>query len=261
MTNISGPWYYGGKQQHLDFILPLLPDTMVYAEPFGGMASVLLNRQPAEVEVYNDLYEPAATFMRVAKDRPIELAKQIHLSPYSRRGMEPPANPTEMETARYLFVRCMQQISAQGSSHQVAWARVRRSSTSRRMQSWRRCVTKVGPLSARLQGVTILNRDALEVIAEYDSPDTLFYLDPPYVLGTRHSRGYYKHEYKKDSQHVAMADALRDLKGKAAISGYDHPLYRKLFPAAEGWTMHFAGDRYVAGANTRNRVEVLWTNY
>ena len=262
MSRISGPWYYGGKQQHLDFILPLLPDTMVYVEPFGGMASVLLNREPTEVEVYNDIYEPAATFMRVAKDRPTELSKQIHLSPYSRRGMEPPTEPNDMETARYMFIRCMQQISALGSSHQVSWARVRRSTASRRIQQWRRCVAKVAPISERLQGVTILNRDALEVIAEYDSPDTLFYLDPPYVHGTRgNTYSTYTHELD-DTTHERLADLLGGIEGMAAVSGYMSPLYEELFPSPR-WKRYDDSTKKVrAGFKTVvPRVESLWVNY
>jgi DNA adenine methylase len=37
----------------------------------------------------------------------------------------------------------------------------------------------------RLMTVQIDCRDALEVIRYWDSPDTLFYVDPPYVSETR----------------------------------------------------------------------------
>lgn len=47
--------WYGGKFSHLDWLLPLLPETFHYCEPFGGSAAVLLNRPPSSVETYNDL--------------------------------------------------------------------------------------------------------------------------------------------------------------------------------------------------------------
>jgi DNA adenine methylase len=47
--------WYGGKFSHLDWLLPLLPQKPYFCEPFGGSAAVILNREPAEVETYNDL--------------------------------------------------------------------------------------------------------------------------------------------------------------------------------------------------------------
>lgn len=45
--------WYGGKFNHLNWLLPLLPDATHYCEPFGGSAAVLLNRKPAPVETYD----------------------------------------------------------------------------------------------------------------------------------------------------------------------------------------------------------------
>jgi site-specific DNA-adenine methylase len=48
--------WYGGKYSHLDWLLPLLPQTRHFCEPYGGSAAVLINRKPSEIETYNDLY-------------------------------------------------------------------------------------------------------------------------------------------------------------------------------------------------------------
>jgi DNA adenine methylase len=42
--------WYGGKFNHLDWLLPLLPSCHHYCEPFAGSAAVLLNREPMPVE-------------------------------------------------------------------------------------------------------------------------------------------------------------------------------------------------------------------
>ena len=47
--------WYGGKFSHLDWLRPLLPDCHHYCEPFAGSGAVLLNREPAPVETFNDL--------------------------------------------------------------------------------------------------------------------------------------------------------------------------------------------------------------
>ena len=41
--------WYGGKFSHLDWLLPLLPETTHFCEPFAGWAAVLINRVPSSV--------------------------------------------------------------------------------------------------------------------------------------------------------------------------------------------------------------------
>ncbi len=54
--------WYGGKFSHLGWLLPLLPQTKHYCEPFGGSGAVFLNRHPSPVETYNDLDGTASIF-------------------------------------------------------------------------------------------------------------------------------------------------------------------------------------------------------
>lgn len=48
--------YYGGKWRIAPQIVARMPGHEVYVEPFGGGASVLLQKPRAACEVYNDLY-------------------------------------------------------------------------------------------------------------------------------------------------------------------------------------------------------------
>jgi DNA adenine methylase len=85
-------------------------------------------------------------------------------------------------------------------------------------------------VAERLRGVQIECDEALAVIERYDSPDTLFYLDPPYPASTR-GRWYkatYVHEMS-DDQHRELAGFVRNLAGMVAISGYRCELYDNLF--------------------------------
>jgi DNA adenine methylase len=61
--------WYGGKFNHLDWLLPLLPRAHHYCEPFSGSASVLLNRDPSPVETYNDIDGEVVNFFRVLRDQ------------------------------------------------------------------------------------------------------------------------------------------------------------------------------------------------
>ena len=82
-------------------------------------------------------------------------------------------------------------------------------------------------------GVQIEHRDALRVVATYDTPDTLFYVDPPYLMETRKSgRGY---TFEADSAwHRQAFEALNAVKGMVIVSGYPSPLYAETYEAA-GW--------------------------
>src|SRR3954469_20339878 len=73
--------WYGGKFNHLDWLLPLLPDAHHYCEPYSGSGAVLLNRGPSPVETYNDIDGDVVNFFRVLRDRPDELIRSIALTP------------------------------------------------------------------------------------------------------------------------------------------------------------------------------------
>jgi site-specific DNA-adenine methylase len=68
----------------LDWLLPLLPQTTHYCEPFGGSAAVLLNRKPSPVEMYNDIDGEVVNFFRVLRNQQGELIQAIGLTPFSR---------------------------------------------------------------------------------------------------------------------------------------------------------------------------------
>ena len=93
------------------------------------------------------------------------------------------------------------------------------------------------------------------VVEVYDDPDTLIYLDPPYVLGSRSKdlQKVYAHELT-DEDHLELLNWAKTAKSMIVLSGYRHPLYED---ALRGWVRHETKAR--AQANSQ-RVEVLWLN-
>lgn len=76
-------------------------------------------------------------------------------------------------------------------------------------------------LSERLERVTLECDDALKVIQRYDTPNTFFYLDPPYLnCNQGHYAGY------KEADFVTLLDLLPTLKGKFLLSNYPSELLR-----------------------------------
>lgn len=257
--------WYGGKFSHLDWLLPLLPTTPYYCEPFAGSAAVLLNREPSSVETYNDLDGEVAAFFRVLRDNGEELTKAIALTPFSREEFAlacqlDPELP-DIERARRFYVRARQVRTGLAQTASLGrWANcsgTSRSGMSGVVSRWFGGVEALPQIAARLLRVQIENRPATDVVRLYDSKDTLFYLDPPYVHDTRGDSKAYKYEMT-DSQHLELAEALNSAKGKVAISNYDCDLYQKLFPERR-W--HKFSIETTNHATKGRRTECLWCNY
>src|SRR5579884_454089 len=87
--------WYGGKFNHLNWLLPLLPECHHYCEPFGGSGAVLLNRDPSPVETYNDLDNEVVNFFRVLRQQKEKLLEAIALTPFSREEFYYACTPPE----------------------------------------------------------------------------------------------------------------------------------------------------------------------
>ena len=256
--------YKGSKAKHLDFILPLLPMTPRYVEPFGGSAAVLLNRPRSEEEVYNDLYRPMAAFMAACRDEPDRMLRTVTMTPHSRRecmaavkALRRPKGRDPLDLAAAVAVVGMQGFSGKMDS----FGRLLQSRGNGSVWSKTPDVVDV---SDRLQGVAVENRDAVKVLLEYDSPDTLTYLDPPYVDADAYKTGFEPGDQRR------LADALESIEGLAAVSGYESDLYEELYPASKGWVKYVGDAKAVlvnnnpdsgSGRTKPLRVETVWTNY
>ena len=110
----------------------------------------------------------------------------------------------------------------------------------------------------RLQRVSIENMDGLTLIGKYDSPQALFYIDPPYLQATRNSNGKnYRFEFGV-SEHVALSSLLHSIKGKAVVSGYPSSLYEDLYA---DWRRDEKKTTASGRVGAVSRIEVLWMNF
>lgn len=258
--------WYGGKFSHLAWLLPLLPATHCYCEPFGGSAAVLLNRDPSQIETYNDLDGDVVNFFRVLRDQKERLIEVIGLTPFSREEfaiacqLEPEVSP--LERARRFYVRARQVRTGLAQTATIGrWANCKQ--TSRRGMSgvisrWLGGVELLPEIAERLLRVQIENRPALEVIELYDSSNTLFYCDPPYLHETRGDTNAYSYEMT-NSEHVQLAERLNAVKGLVVISNYESEFLDGLYPPKR-WYKHVTPPKTIHSTKDMRR-EVLWTNY
>jgi DNA adenine methylase len=265
MSKMIAFGWYGGKYSHLDWLLPLLPKATHYCEPFGGSAAVLINRAPSPVETYNDVHGEVVNFFRVLREHGEELIKAIGLTPFSREEFEraiseSPAGLSEIERARrfYILARQVRTGLAQKASS-GRWAHCKltsRAGMAGAVSRWLGAVEDLPLISQRLLRVQIENAPAAEVIRRYDSEETLFYCDPPYPHGARTDVNAYAHEMT-DDQHRELAEVLRRVKGKVALSGYHCELMEELY----GDWRRVESDERVIHSVKKARTEVLWVNY
>lgn len=254
--------WHGGKWNLAPWIIEHFPPHRVYIEPFGGAASVLLRKPRSYAEVYNDLDDDVVNLFRILRsERAAELVEQIRLTPFAREEFEASYRISEdpLERARQLVIRSFMGFGSNGhnAATKTGFRANSNNSGTTPALDWVNYPDSMGALIERLRGVVIDNKDAVEVMRQHDGPETLHYVDPPYVWETRskamHRSGCYAHEMTED-QHIALLNALIGLRGMVVISGYPHPLYDA---ALKGWEIV---ERAAHAHGAKDRVEVLWIN-
>lgn len=246
--------YYGSKFRLAKWIIEHFPKHRHYVEPFGGGANVLLIKEPSTLETYNDLNDSIVNFFRVLRENPDELINQINLTPWSRSEFGYCLDEIEVvnpiEKARRLFFHLWMSVHGGIVATKSNWRRHK--SGTRPIQRDIRPENLI-EASKRLLNVQIENRDAFKLIKEFDSPDTLFYLDPPYVFSTRTMDNAYSHEMT-DENHREFAELLHGLKGFVVLSGYPSKIYEELFEA-RGWRRI---DKEAITMRGTKRTECIW---
>ncbi len=245
--------YHGGKWKLADWIIGNIPNHRIYVEPFGGAASVLLKKPRSYAEIYNDMDGEIVNLFRVARDQGEELLRLLRTTPFARDefllSYERSDNPVEQ--ARRTVVRAFMGFGSNAHNKITGFrSNCTRSGTTPAID-WRNYPQALEKIIDRLNGVVIENRDARKVMATHDGPETVHYVDPPYVMSTRGPGKDYRFEMN-DSEHEQLLADLNQLNGMVVLSGYDCDLYEDM---CKGWRK-VARTAFADGA--RERVEVLW---
>lgn len=257
--------YYGGKGRIAGQIVQRIhkiPHT-VYAEPFCGGLAVLYAKgrydrgnQHNYREAINDINQCLTTFWRVAREQPEELARWLDLTLYAQsdyaKAGEIYRNPTgykDLEIAWATYLQCNMSFANQinagwgtatiGQNHAYGW--------ENRKQRLPECFE-------RLREVHIGCEDAVRFIKRWDSPQTLFYVDPPYP-GT--NQGHYQ-GYSMDDW-AQLCDTLDRCQGSYILSNYP----QSITPTSAQQCIEIEARMSAANGKDRGkvdtkRVECLW---
>lgn len=252
--------FRGGNVQIPDEIIGHFPCRhRIYVEPFGGSASVLLHKPRSPAEVYNDIDQEVVNLFQVMRDplKTAHLIWRVRWTPLARDEFHLAAQDADdpIEQARHMLVRSW---TAFRCSRANRWAASDELGATKRHwallpSSWRGVPEALRLIAERLCGVMVENRDPCQVIADYDSPQTLFYVAPPCPLQRRCNRMHKMVRAQAiEAEATALAKALAQIQGHVVLYGNDAELYRDLYP---GWRRVCLNQGATAA---RRPAKVLW---
>ena len=254
--------YYGGKQQLAKTILGLIPEHRIYCEPFLGGAAVFFAKEPSKVEVVNDSNGELVNFYEVLKRDFAALEREIEISLHSRKQHRQAKviyeNPDMFDRVKRAWAVWMLANGSYGHMLGAGFGYDRTGSVSKKLAN-KRAGFGVD-YAIRLQQVQIESCDALRIIGSRDTPETFFYLDPPYVGSDQgHYDGYTQMDFD------ALLGALESVRGKFLLSSFRNASLAE-FSRRRGWStleirMHSPMTINRGLCKCKTKVEVLTANY
>ena len=250
--------YPGGKSRFASWILDYVPEHTCFVEVFGGAAGVLVNKNPetSDVEVYNDRDGDLVQFFEVLREHPDELVTYLDDVPYAREVYETWVERfyhgyrPEDDVARagqFFALRYFQWGGGYAGPNGFATGKQRSRATS-----FRNKIDRLERFADRFDDVVIEHRDWQALLEQYDSPETVFYLDPPYA-------GQQEYYPIGNVDHEALADTIQDFTGEWLLSCEHVPATLQDYPTTSRAEHRFIGSGENGGAKSAHERLVLST--
>ena len=223
-TKLKAPFgWVGGKTQLARDIIDLIPqEHKTYIEVFGGAGSVLYQKEPSKLEVFNDINSELINLHRAIRNNPQSLSIYLNDLLISREIFNDIKTKhlrgrNNIEKAAFYFYQLTQSFGSKGDNFAMA------AKSGRKPKNIYRNFKLI---SERLKGVTIENMSFNKLIPLYDNNDAFFYVDPPYVS----TESYYKNIGEFGiAEHEELAELLSNIKGKFLLSYNDSVVVRELY--------------------------------
>lgn len=251
--------YFGGKQTMLKHILPLIPKHEIYTEAFCGGCAVFFAKDPASVEVINDVNMHLTNFYWIAKTAYGDLKKQIEKTLHSRDIHSHAA----YMLSRPQFFTAVERAWAVWALSKLSFASMQngtfgydfKGQCCKALRNGKARITD--ELEQRLDKTTIENKNAFEVLKKYDKPMTFHFIDPPYVnTSCAHYEGVWNEQDLSD-----LLKLLTTLKGRWMLTMFPNSEIRA-YAEANNWHIHEVS-RTISACKTTKRKQAEWiiTNY
>jgi DNA adenine methylase len=254
--------YPGSKHRLAPQYQRLYPRHRVFVDLFGGSGAVIARQAQRATEIYNDLDSSVVNVFTVIKD----VAGRDHVLRLLK----------DSATDRRQYDHCKAVLADEReSSARRAWAFIVAGTVGfgghpalvygwikqeRQRRDLRNLAAKVLWWHDRLRNVHLVNKTWSEVIDQYDSPDTLFFADPPYLAQVlrRPREQYYRHVMDVDA-HIELIERLRTIEGRCILCGYNHPAYTELLFYWRKFC--FSARETMGGKRAGRRQEIAWLDY
>jgi len=204
--------YVGGKSRLVQVLLDHTPKHEIFVEPFAGGANLFFAKQPVKKEVINDIDSELITFYKKVRD---VNSFKCDRDPSEKSFKEIMDKKVKSLCDFFYYNQCSYGCKRES----YGWGKCERNG---KVDGVERVQKELPKIQEKLKHAVILNQDFEKVVDRYDSPNTFFYMDPPY---------YQAHCYRKFSNFDVnrLADVCKKIKGKFLISLNDHPFVKKLF--------------------------------
>ena len=240
--------WMGGKRRLAKQLLPEFPQHECYVEPFCGAAALFFMKEPAKVEVINDINRDLVNLFRVVQHHLEEFIRQFKWALVSREMFKwldstPVHVLTDIQRAARFYYLQQMSFGAKPTGRVFGTA-----TTSAPKLNLLRLEENLSQAHIRLSRVFIEQLPWDQCVERYDRPHTLFYLDPPYWQTAGYGVDFPFDQYKRMAQLAAGA------KGKMVISINDHPDIRQVF---DGFRIKETSLAHTVGGNNSNKVGEL----
>lgn len=237
--------YIGGKAHHVKWLDPLFPkDALQFVEVFGGAGWVSVKSKSilsATNRVYNDFNPLLSNVYECFRQDSDKLLALMNATPKSDLATYKKfqnelfvdldwGNITSGDfdlAVKYLYLQTQVFAGTPLSDSNVAYFCDIKSNGKypSKYDTLKRKLEKED-IKDRLKGITqVESLDCCDLIRKYDSPDTFFYVDPPYYK----MEFYYSKDFPRE-KHKELADLLAGIKGRFALSYYDFDELKQFYP-------------------------------
>lgn len=241
----------GSKKKQVKQLLGMFPAHEVYVEPFFGGGAVFFGKPPSSKEVVNDLdSDLIADYKRVlsAPNSPSSYPAPKTLAA-QKRFLSSNQSSVGAKVVESIIRRCNGFSGRAVSESNIVYRASDPSSKTDRIAEYKE----------RLGNATLLNEDYRKVIKKYDSPQTFFFLDPPYEDSNdlEYAKGSDAFDFEE------LAEVLNGIKGKFFVTINDSPRIRKAFAGSNirGYTVKGQMSNRYKSIGTKDRKELFITNY
>lgn len=229
------------KKEIVNNYFPKDYQNMIYVEPFIGGGSIFFYKEPSDKEIINDKDSKLIQMYKGFKKYDGEkISKDIN-GKYNKEKFNKILNSNpKSQYDNFIKNLILYKTSFFGKGLGFG----KRPYIKSNMKGYK----------DRLKDVEILNQDYKDIIKKYDSPNTFFYLDPPY----ENSKGLYDyfHLHIKD-----IFDVLKNIKGKFLISYNNSKEAKKLF---KNYHINYLNTNYAnpnKGGQDIDVKEIIISNY